>query len=102
MLMKDDSLERIVTVNSYVMPSEHLLSLYPSVFWVSDISQMKQITDTVESIVIQGCVGRDREMSFTLSNLPSLMTLEMGYEAFCECHSIVLKGKNIGIMIKEI
>ena len=55
---------------------------------------MNEICNSVESIVIQGGVGRDEEKSFTLSNLPSLITLEMGCGAFCICHSIVLDSMN--------
>ncbi|KNB41447.1 hypothetical protein JH06_5418 [Blastocystis sp. subtype 4] len=84
-----DSLEHYITLNSYVTPSKHLLSLDRSAFWIWDISQMNEICNSVESIVIQGGVGRDEEKSFTLSNLPSLITLEMGCGAFCICHSIV-------------
>ena len=81
-------------MNSYVTPSEHLLSLHPSVFWIPRIDQMEQISSSVESIVIKGGVGRDEKMSLTLSNINSLITLEMGCEAFCECHSIVLESTN--------
>ena len=63
---------------------------------------MKQIADTVKSIVIQGCVGRDGEMSFTLSNLPSLITLEVGCGAFYECKSIVFESMTIDNMMIEI
>ena len=56
--------------------------------------QENQICNSVESIVIQGGVGRDEEKSFTLSNLPSLITLEMGCGAFCICHSIVFESMN--------
>ena len=89
-----DSLEYCVTKNSGVAPSEHLLSLHPSVFWISKSNQMKQVSRSVESIVIKGGVGRDGRKSFKLSNLPSLITLEMGYAAFDDCHSIVFESEN--------
>ena len=88
-----DSLEYLITKNSHVTPSKHMLSLHPSVFWIWRIDQMKQISRSVESIVIQGGVGRD-EKSFTLSNLPSLITFEMGCGAFCVCHSVVFESMN--------
>ena len=46
---------------------------------------MNEICNSVESIVIQGGVGRDEEKSFTL---------EMGCGAFCICHSIVFDSMN--------
>ena len=52
---------------------------------------MNQISTSVESIVIQGNVKGDKEL-FTLSNLPSLKTLEMGCLSFYECHSIVFES----------
>ena len=55
---------------------------------------MNEICNSVESIVIQGGVGRDEEKSFTLSNLPSLITFEMGCGAFCVCHSVVFESMN--------
>ena len=73
-------------------PSEHLLSLYPSSLWISETSQMNQISTSVESIVIQEGVGEEDEIFFTLSNLPSLKTLEMGCLSFYECHSIVFES----------
>ena len=54
---------------------------------------MEEISRSVESIVIQGGVGRGEE-SFYLSNLPSLITIEIGCLSFCECHSIVFESKN--------
>ena len=54
---------------------------------------MKQISCSVEFVLIQGGVGRESK-SFTLSNLPSLITLEMGSAAFCLCNSIVFKSMN--------
>ena len=90
-----DSLEYYITKNIRdVSPSEHLLSLHPSVFWISKSNQMKQVSRSVESIVIKGGVGRDGRKSFKLSNLPSLITLEMGYAAFDDCHSIVFESEN--------
>ena len=54
---------------------------------------MKQISKSIESIVIQGDVGNDK-IPFKLSNLPSLITLEMGHDAFEYCHSIVFESMN--------
>ena len=54
---------------------------------------MKQISCSVEFVLIQGGVGRESK-SFTLSNLPSLITLKMGSAAFCLCNSIVFKSMN--------
>ena len=88
------SLEDCIILNSGdITPSEHLLSLHPSVFWISDVSQMEQISNSVESIMIQEGVGKE-EGRFILSNLPSLITLEMGYAAFDDCHSIVFESEN--------
>ena len=53
---------------------------------------MNQISTSVESIVIQEGVGEEDEIFFTLSNLPSLKTLEMGPYAFHNCHSIVFES----------
>ena len=89
-----DSLEYYITKNNcYVSPSEHLQSLYPSVFWISKSNQMEQISISIESIVIQGDVGNDK-IPFKLSNLPSLITLEMGQDAFEYCHLIVFESMN--------
>ena len=88
-----DSLEYAITLSSFVLPSERLMSLYPSVVWVSTMDQMNHIDCSVESILIQGGVGR-QEKSFHLSNLPSLVTLEMGGGAFCFCHSVVFESLN--------
>ena len=74
-------------------PPEHLLSLHPSVLWISVTDQMKQISDKVESISIQRRLGR-KEKSFNLSSLHSLITVEMGCEAFNECHSVVFESMN--------
>ena len=79
--------------NSHVTPSERSLSLHPPAFWISRIDQMKEISSSVESIVIQGEVGM-REKSFNLSSLHSLITVEMGCEAFNECHSVVFESMN--------
>ena len=88
-----DALEYVVTKNSKVTPSKHLLSLYPSVLWISRIDQMKQISNSVKSIVIQREVGNEKE-SFTLSDFPSLISIEIGYKAFNDCHSIVFESMN--------
>ena len=56
------------------------------------MNQMKQISSSVESLVIQGGVGRE-EKSFNLSNLPSLTTLLMGQCAFHNCRSMVFESK---------
>ena len=85
-----DSLEYYITNHSlHITPSEHLLSLHPSVLWISEADQMIEISSSIESIVILGRVGGD---SFNLFGLPSLITLEMEYEAFCSCHSIVFES----------
>ena len=76
-------------MNSSVSPSQRVLSLYPSVFWISDTYQMEDISHSVESIVIRGNVGC-RSEQFTLSNLPSLMSLELGCYSFEQCERIVL------------
>ena len=57
------------------------------------MDQMQQISNNINSILIQGNVGR-RSKSFSISNLPSLITLEMGCVAFYECHSIVFESMN--------
>ena len=54
---------------------------------------MKQISKSVKSIVMKGRVGKENN-SFKLSNLSSLVTLEIGNEAFQECHSIVFESMN--------
>ena len=97
----DNALEYYITVNSYVSPSQHLLSLYPSIFWVSSIDQMEQISSSVKSLLIQGRVGR-KEKIFNLSNLSSLTTLEMGCGAFKKCHSIVFESENDEWMMNQI
>ena len=43
--------------------------------------------------MIKGKVGKENN-SFKLSNLSSLVTLEIGNEAFQECHSIVFESMN--------
>ena len=89
-----DSLEYYITKNScHINPSKHLLSLHPPLLWISRLNQMEQISSSVESIVVQGEVGR-RDKSFNLSNLPSLISLEMGFEAFSSCDSIVFESMN--------
>ena len=88
-----DSLEYYITLNSNVTPSKHLLSLHPSIIWISDVSEMKAISSSVESIVIKREVGKNEKV-FSLSNLPSLTTVEMGYLAFSDCHSIVFESMN--------
>ena len=55
---------------------------------------MKQISFSVESLVIQGGVGRKEKNTFNLSNLSSLTTLQMGYDAFRYCDSIVFESDN--------
>ena len=57
------------------------------------MNQMKQISSSVESLLIQGGVGR-KENTFNLSNLSSLTTLEMGSYAFVNCQSIVFESDN--------
>ncbi|KAK8802898.1 hypothetical protein WA171_006569, partial [Blastocystis sp. BT1] len=46
---------------------------------------------SVKSIVIQREVGNEKE-SFTLSDFPSLISIEIGYKAFNDCHSIVFEN----------
>ena len=60
---------------------------------VSSINQMKQISSSVESLLIQREVGRE-ENTFNLSNLSSLTTLQMGCGAFVNCDSIVFGSEN--------
>ena len=74
-------------------PSKHLLSLHPSRQWISDVSEMEAISSSVESIVIKREVGKNEKV-FSLSNLPSLTTVEMGCVSFCDCHSIVFESMN--------
>ena len=88
-----DSLEYYITKNSHVTPSEHVLSLHPSVFWILDASQMEQISNSVESIIIKRNIG-EKSSSFKLSNLSSLVTLEMGYDAFYKCQTVVFESMN--------
>ena len=97
-----DSLEYYITVNCEVSPSQHLLSLYSSIFWVSTINQMEQISSSVKSLVIQRGVGIGRKTTFNLSNLSSLTTLEMGCDAFNNCHSIVFESDNDEWMMNQI
>ena len=58
------------------------------------MNQMKEISSSVKSLVIQGGVGREEKTTFNLSNLSSLTTLEMGCHAFENCDSIVFESKN--------
>ena len=76
-----------------MIPSKRLLSSHPFVSWILDTNQMQQISSSVQSIIIQGGVGRNGGRQFTLSNLPSLTTLGMGCGAFYECHSIVIESR---------
>jgi len=87
----DDALEYTATLNSYVAPTEHLKSLQPSVYWISRFCQLEHISKSVQSIVIQGCVGRK---SFNLSNILSLISLEIGCTAFNNCQSIVFESND--------
>ena len=57
------------------------------------MNQMKQISSSVESLLIQGGVGREKK-TFNLSNLSSLTTLQMGCYAFEYCDSIVFESDN--------
>ena len=43
--------------------------------------------------MIKGKVGKENN-SFKLSNLSSLVTLEMGYEAFYKCQTVVFESMN--------
>ena len=88
-----DSLEYYITKNSHVTPSEHVLSLHPSLFWILDASQMEQISNSVESIMIQEGVGKE-EGRFILSNLPSLISIQLYRTAFETCDSITFESKN--------
>ena len=88
------SLEDCIILNSGdITPSEHLLSLHPSGFWISDVSQMEQISNSVESIMIQEGVGKE-EGRFILSNLPSLISIQLYRTAFETCDSITFESKN--------
>ena len=80
-------------MNSGIYPSEYVLSLHPASFWISRIDQMQQISNSVKSIVIQGCVGRGNKL-FSLYNLPSLLSLKMGADAFSDCRSIMFESMN--------
>ena len=86
-----DSLEYVVTLNSHVTPTEHLISLNPSAIWVSTVNQ--EIPRSVKCLVIQANVGRASK-SFYLSNLSFLNSLIVGHEAFYECRRIVLESMN--------
>ena len=88
-----DSVEYLITLNSCIPPSEHLLSLDSSVLWVSRINELNQICCCVESVVIQGGVGL-KEKIFNLSNLSCLRSVSMGYNAFRDCDSIVFESEN--------
>ena len=88
------SLEDCIILNSGdITPSEHLLSLHPSGFWISDVSQMEEISNSVESIMIQEGVGKE-EGRFILSNLPSLISIQLYRTAFETCDSITFESKN--------
>ena len=55
---------------------------------------MQEISNSIESIMIQGGVGRE-ENELHLSNLPSLITLEIGSYGFCNCNTIVIESMNV-------
>ena len=86
-----DSLEYVVTLNSHVTPTEHLISLNPSAIWVSTVNQ--EIPRSVKCLVIQANVGRASK-SFYLSNLSFLNSLIIGHDAFTKCRRIVLESMN--------
>ena len=86
-----DSLEYVVTLNSHVTPTEHLISLNPSAIWVSTVNQ--EISRSVKCLVIQAYVGKTNR-SFNLSNLSFLNSLIIGHDAFTECRRIVLESMN--------
>ena len=86
-----DSLEYVVTLNSHVTPTEHLISLNPSAIWVSTVNQ--EIPRSVKCLVIQANVGRASK-SFYLSNLSFLNSLIIGHDAFNKCRRIVLESMN--------
>ena len=88
-----DYLEYLLTKNCPVRPSQHLLSLYPLVSWIRSINELKKITNSVESLVIQGGVGK-KETTFKLSNLSSLKSVSVGYNAFRDCHRIIFESMN--------
>ena len=98
---EDADLEYLITLHSYAIPSKRILSLDPSVFWVSTVNQVKQISSSIKSLVIQGGVGRWGVASFNLSNMPYLTTLLMGQCAFWNCCSIVLQSEDNWITNKS-
>ena len=54
---------------------------------------MKQISSSVESIVIQGNIGCE-EKTFNISYLPSLITIEIGCSSFRNCHKVAFESEN--------
>ena len=89
-----DSFEDYITKNNNnVTPSEHLMSLHPSTLWISQSNQLKRLSRSIESLVIQGGVGRDGGMKFKLSKLPSLLSLAIGHQVYEYCHSVVFESK---------
>ena len=76
-----------------IFPSEHLITLHPLGMWISRSGQMNQITSSIESLVIQKDIGNN-ETSLKLTNLPSLLSLEIGSNAFNNCQSIVFESMN--------
>lgn len=89
----DADLEYITTVNGNIRPSEYVLSLHPSSLWLTASDPMGEISATIETIVIQGCAGRD-DKYFCLSNLATLRYLRVGANAFSNCYNIVLDSMN--------
>ena len=84
--------EHFITCTSFVPPSQRMLNLHPSVFWITKLDQMTLLS-TLSSIMIQGGVGRE-EKELCLSDLRSLTNLEVGSYAFCNCNTVVLKSMN--------
>ena len=85
-------LEHFITCTSFVPPSQRMLNLHPSVFWITKLDQMTLLS-TLSSIMIQGGVGRE-EKELCLSDLRSLTSLEVGSYGFCNCNTVVLKSMN--------
>ncbi len=60
---------------------------------------MKHISSSVESLVIQGGVCMHC-LSLTLADLHSLTSLEMGYQAFRDCSTIVFQSNILDMNYK--
>ena len=99
---KDVDLEYLITLHSYTPPSRRVLSRNPSVFWISTINQVKEISSYIKYLVIQGGVGRWGETSFNLSDMPFLTTILMGQCVFWNCRSIVLQSEDSWKLMNQI